>query len=134
MLDEDKVSLDIAAQYVGLSPEALGSMESAGWIKRISQAGSIPVYRGADVKRLKKAAPEETPAQKFQKRIQEQRVDIQKRIQRAKDELVALQDRCTHPNALKENKASTGNWSQSDDSYWKECFCLDCGKLWREDQ
>jgi hypothetical protein len=134
MLDHEKVSLVLAADYVGLSPKAFGAMENAGWIKRVSQAGSIPVYLGADVKRLKSAAPLETSEQKLQKAIRKQCEDLQEKIQRARDDLSALQGRCTHPAATKEAKSDTGNWDRSQDSYWCEFACADCGKNWTEPQ
>jgi hypothetical protein len=134
MLDHEKVSLVLAADYVGLSPEAFGAMENAGWIKRASQAGSIPVYLGADVKRLKSAAPPETPEQKLQKAIRGQREDLQAKIQKARDDLSALQGRCTHPTATMQGRSDTGNWDRSQDSYWYEFSCADCGKNWTEPQ
>jgi hypothetical protein len=134
MLDHEKVSLVLAADYVGLSPEAFGAMENAGWIKRVSQAGSIPVYLGADVKRLKSAAPPETPAQKVQKDIREKREGLQEKIQKAQEDLALLQERCTHPAATKKARSDTGNWDRSQDSYWYECACADCGKKWTEPQ
>ena len=55
-------------------------------------------------------------------------------LQRLNEEMSALQARCQHPDAVKIPKADTGNWSTSDDSYWFECECPDCGKRWVEDQ
>lgn len=134
MLDSDKVSLALAANYLGLAPEALDAMETAGWIKSISHAGRIPIYLGADLKRLKNAAPPETPAMKTQRLIREQHEDIQAQIASFYLEIDTLREKCTHPNAQKENKASTGNWDRSQDCYWRDCKCPDCGKLWREEQ
>lgn len=45
-----------------------------------------------------------------------------------------LQALCQHPSATKVNKGDTGNWDRSQDSYWRECKCPDCGKQWNEDQ
>lgn len=45
-----------------------------------------------------------------------------------------LQEICQHPSATKVNKGDTGNWDRSQDSYWRECKCPDCGKQWNEDQ
>jgi hypothetical protein len=134
MLDTDKVSLELAAQYVGLSTQALEQLSVMGWLTPVAHAGQIPVYLGADLKRLKKAAPPETPGQKLQREIREKRENIQRNMDMANANLLALREQCTHPNAKKENKSSTGNWDRSQDAYWKECVCPDCGKRWTEEQ
>jgi hypothetical protein len=110
-------------------------MEVAGWIKSIGLAGSrIPIYLGADLKRLKSAAPPETPEMKVQRLIRERKEDILAQLASLQIELEGVRNKCTHPNAVKQNNASTGNWDRSQDSYWKDCKCPDCGKSWREDQ
>jgi hypothetical protein len=135
MLDTDKVSLVLAAQYVGLTTDALEAMERAGWIKAVAHAaGRIPIYLGADLIRIKKAAPPETPEQKLQKRIRQSREEAQAKIMEYTNDLLAIQGGCTHPNAKKESKSSTGNYDRSHDSYWKDCVCPDCGKRWTEEQ
>lgn len=134
MLDTDKASLAVAAQYLGMAPEALAAMEGAGWIKSIDHVGRIPIYLGLDLKRLKNAAPPETPAMKTQRLIREKHEDIQAQIASFYLEIDTLREKCTHPNAKKEPKSDTGNWDRSQDSYWKECVCPDCGKRWNEDQ
>jgi hypothetical protein len=135
MLDTDKVSLGLAAQYVGISTEALEVMERSGWIKAVTHApGRIPVYLGADLKRLRSAAPPETSEMKAQRRIRESHEELQAKIAVHYKEIDALREKCTHPNAKKENKADTGNYDRSQDSYWKECVCPDCGKRWMEEQ
>jgi hypothetical protein len=135
MHDADKLSLGLASQYLGISTAALEALEAAGWIKAATHApGSIPIYLGVDLKRLKLAAPPETPERKLQRRIRESREEVKAQIMHYTNELLAIQGGCAHPDAVKENKASTGNWSSSDDSYWKECSCPDCGKLWTENQ
>lgn len=48
--------------------------------------------------------------------------------------LIELQELCTHTNATHENKANTGNYSPSDDEYWTNHKCPDCGKSWTTDQ
>lgn len=134
MLDTDKVSLALAADYVGLSTDALKAMEAAGWIKRVANACSIPVYLGADIKRLKLAVPPETPEQIVQRDIREKCEYLMELIGQHTAGITSLQGRCTHPSAKKESKSDTGNWDQSQDSYWKDCKCPDCGKRWTEDQ
>lgn len=59
-------------------------------------------------------------------------------IQREQNDLVEslgrLQEACLHPNASVTHRADTGNYSKSDDCYWTEHLCPDCGKFWREDK
>jgi len=45
-----------------------------------------------------------------------------------------MQARCRHPHATYDNRGDTGNWSRSDDRYWTEFCCYDCGRRWTEDQ
>lgn len=45
-----------------------------------------------------------------------------------------LQLECEHPFASRVPKADTGNWCPTDDKYWYDCKCPDCGKVWQEDQ
>lgn len=46
----------------------------------------------------------------------------------------ALQEECTHPSLSKIAKGSSGNYDPSNDCWWYECKCPDCGKYWHEDQ
>lgn len=56
-------------------------------------------------------------------------------IQEAKAKIKHIQEyKCSHPNATKEYKADTGNYSKSDDRYWIDYSCPDCGKHWSKDQ
>lgn len=45
-----------------------------------------------------------------------------------------LQSKCRHHHAVAEYKSDTGNWSKSDDRYWINFRCYDCGHVWSEDQ
>jgi hypothetical protein len=45
-----------------------------------------------------------------------------------------LQTICKHPSADKKYRGDSGNWDRSQDSYWIEFKCPDCGKRWIEDQ
>jgi len=59
---------------------------------------------------------------------------IQAQIDKLHVELSHLRNvECKHPAATKEHKGDTGNWSPSDDSYWTEFYCPDCGKSWDVD-
>jgi len=37
---------------------------------------------------------------------------------------------CSHEHVIVIHKADTGNWCKSDDRYWTENTCQDCGKRW----
>lgn len=134
VLDKDKVSLGLAAEYVGISVQALEALEAAGWIKAVAHAGRIPVYLGQDLIRLKKAAPPETPEMKEQRRIRDKQSDLKAQIARLNADLDGLREQCTHPNVKKESNGSTGNYDRSQDHYWRDCTCPDCGKRWTEEQ
>jgi hypothetical protein len=43
---------------------------------------------------------------------------------------------CKHPEqyVTKVGGSSTGNWCESDDSYWYDCTCTLCESRWTEDQ
>jgi hypothetical protein len=45
-----------------------------------------------------------------------------------------LQNLCAHPNASKKYRGDTGNWDRTQDSYWIEHRCPDCGKFWSVEQ
>lgn len=45
-------------------------------------------------------------------------------------ELSKLQNICQHPNVMKTHKGDTGNYDPTQDSYWIEFHCPDCGKRW----
>jgi hypothetical protein len=70
-----------------------------------------------------------TPAQ-----IQKQRDKIKAKINEWTVKLRELEQACPHTNVSRKAKADTGNWCPSDDTYWYEFKCPDCGKFWIEDQ
>ena len=45
-------------------------------------------------------------------------------------QLADIRESCTHPNATGTYESDTGNWDKSQDTYWIECVCPDCGKHW----
>ncbi|MFI3218334.1 MAG: hypothetical protein QX189_04365 [Methylococcales bacterium] len=49
-------------------------------------------------------------------------------------EIKVIQGNCAHVGLIGKFRADTGNYCKSDDSYWVEFQCLDCGKQWTEDQ
>ena len=44
-----------------------------------------------------------------------------------------LQDRCKHKNVNRTPRSDTGNYLDPD-RYWYDCHCVDCNKIWQEDQ
>lgn len=37
---------------------------------------------------------------------------------------------CQHDKVITVYRADTGNWCKSDDRYWTDNTCQDCGKYW----
>lgn len=53
------------------------------------------------------------------------------------DKINAIQMACTHPKEVltKKSRSNTGGYDgPSSDSYWYDCECGLCEKLWSEDQ
>lgn len=50
------------------------------------------------------------------------------------DEIIVIQDNCTHDNVVKIARSDTGNYCKADDYYWYDCKCQDCLYTWAEDQ
>ena len=59
--------------------------------------------------------------------------EINRKIKKWKKRLEEAQNNCPHTNKTKEHWADTGNWCPSDDRYWTDFTCHDCGKRWRVD-
>ena len=58
----------------------------------------------------------------------EQEIDeIYKKIKR-------LQNKCRHKNVSERKWSNTGNAGYNDDIYGKDVTCLDCDKMWMEEQ
>lgn len=66
--------------------------------------------------------------------IQRKRMQIERRLSNAQQEMNELRTVCPHTDVSRLAKADTGNWSPSDDRYWDDCVCLHCGKHWTEDK
>lgn len=49
-------------------------------------------------------------------------------------ELLVLQDTCPHQDLTYKYEGSSGNWDRSDDIYWIDWKCQDCGKAWSTSQ
>ena len=64
------------------------------------------------------------------KRLQE----IKNEIDLLEIEVLNFQSKCRHTNAVHQYCGNSGNYDRSQDSYWIEFHCYDCGKYWTEDQ
>lgn len=138
MINDKKMSASVAAEYLGISAEALDSLTMAGWITPESRAGSIPIYLKENLFSLKQSMVE--LAARLNP-IDSARASIRERYQNALNDqakisaLIAdIRNECKHPAATRDPKSDTGNWDRSQDSYWYDCKCPDCGKFWSEDQ
>lgn len=134
-IDTDKLSLDISASYLGIPPETLRSLTDCEWISPVSYvAGKVPIFLVRDLRilrdRIKEIAPKMDPARE---RIRKRHDEIKSAIADATMKLKELQEECKHPMAERTNRADTGNYDSSQDRYWRDCKCPDCGKVWFED-
>ena len=67
-------------------------------------------------------------------KIATKRKRIEKKLTALHQELKQLQEECTHDNSTYKAGGNTGNWSASDDWYWYDWDCPDCGKWWTTEQ
>jgi hypothetical protein len=65
--------------------------------------------------------------------IKEKQLALKAIIDEATKMLGHLKQECPHPIGTYKYDGDSGNWSSSDDSYWKTLICSDCGKIWTED-
>jgi len=59
---------------------------------------------------------------------------INENISALRKNLSEIQETCPHINLTKTSHGSTGNYDPTQDSYWYEFICHDCGKRWSEEQ
>lgn len=59
---------------------------------------------------------------------------LQSKICKILLEIEELRALCPHENLTYKLCGSTGHWDRSDDSYWIDWSCQDCGKKWTTDQ
>jgi len=59
--------------------------------------------------------------------------DILTQILQLTEQLTQIRNKCKHKNKTYTYSASTGNYDPSNDRYWKNYECPDCGKKWSED-
>lgn len=66
----------------------------------------------------------------LQEQIRQLREDLDARIDKLDEARRQLQLVCLHIGATQAPRSDTGNWCKSDDRYWYECSCPDCGLWW----
>ena len=71
---------------------------------------------------------------KTQSAIKKTGEKLRNKIEKLYADLSDLQKTCNHPRATKRAGSNTGNWCKSDDCYYYDCECPDCGYRWTEDQ
>ena len=59
---------------------------------------------------------------------------LNKKISELSCQITELRKICPHENLVGVYKSDSGNWCSSDNSYWVELDCKDCGNAWHEDQ
>jgi hypothetical protein len=69
-----------------------------------------------------------------QKTIKERYDQLIKRLNRVQNELLELKEECHHPNVIKKHGSNTGHLCRTDDEYWTDYKCPDCGKFWSTPQ
>ncbi len=73
--------------------------------------------------------------EKTQKQINKKRQQIEAKIKKAYEALSELRKECNHSGDLVYKlDGNTGNWDKSEDSYWINWICNDCGKRWTTSQ
>lgn len=70
---------------------------------------------------------------KTQTQIRQRLAELHAQLDDTVHNIIDLRAECTHPDAVFEYSADTGNYSEKDDRYWKDWICNDCGKFWKED-
>jgi hypothetical protein len=62
------------------------------------------------------------------------RVALERQQAKVSEALALLRITCQHPTPTFQYKGSSGNYDPSDNSYWMEWHCPDCGKKWTTDK
>lgn len=68
------------------------------------------------------------------KQINNKKTKIINKIDYWANQYRELQSECTHEYKESIYKSDTGNYDPSEDCYWMEHACPDCGKKWREEK
>ena len=80
---------------------------------------------------------EESVVEYFAKKKSQTRAQVTQLDQQI-EELVRqrneLRSRCRHLHAVAKYGSNTGNYDPTQDCYWVDFHCYDCGRRWREDQ
>ena len=58
---------------------------------------------------------------------------LQAQIKEASDRINVLRSKCKHKKAVKTYGSNTGNYDPSNDGYWTEYSCPECGRYWTEE-
>ena len=67
--------------------------------------------------------------------IREKREALELIIENAYNALKALRDQCNHSGELSyQYQSSSDGWSKSDDAYWMDWHCHECGNRWTTSQ
>lgn len=67
--------------------------------------------------------------------IARRRHNLQLRLERIQNELEMLKTICKHTQHLTyKDRGDTGNYDPSDNSYWREWYCHECGAQWITEQ
>jgi len=86
------------------------------------------------LEKVKESVAEYLKKEERVKSIKEERESLESLSVAIRKRLKVLQARCDHMEATVHYKSDTGNCCKSDDRYWKEYHCPECGKRWEEEQ
>lgn len=64
--------------------------------------------------------------------IQNEIKALRQSIKDSQLKIQSIQSECPHESGVYAYGANTGNWSDSDDSYWIRCVCGSCDLNWSE--
>lgn len=53
--------------------------------------------------------------------------ELNQELNKISDEITSRRSECTHSSIIYKYGANTGNYSSTDDCYWVDIKCLDCG-------
>jgi hypothetical protein len=69
-----------------------------------------------------------------QREINRVREKLENEAAQIKKQLLDLRTECTHPNVILKHGANTGNYDPSQDCYWIDHHCPDCGLKWTREK
>jgi hypothetical protein len=65
-----------------------------------------------------------------QRDIARKRNELEEEIKKVNTQIEILRAECTHPNVIVKHGGNTGNYDPSQDCYWTDYHCPDCGFRW----